>query len=179
MTENGDITPPSGKDAFARRVLHERARIMAARGRDQAGAAAGRLLVMLDLAGQACGVDLHAVLRVTDQVWSDMPRRPDCPPGVRGVHGYQADLYTVFDLSVLLGGAPLEAPGVMLLLRSVSSIPLGRIALLASGAAGTVEITGTPTPLTPSGFPQASLPDGRSLTVIDPARLFSSRYVGV
>ncbi|MBE7729553.1 chemotaxis protein CheW [Komagataeibacter sp. FXV3] len=179
MTENHDITPPSGRDAFARRVLHERAQIMAARGQEHTGAAAGRLLVMLDLAGQACGVDLHAVLRVTDPVWSDMPRRPDCPPGVRGVHGYQADLYTVFDLSVLLGGAPLEAPGVMLLLRSVSSIPLGRIGLLASGAAGTVEITGTPTPLTPSGFPQASLPDGRSLTVIDPARLFSSRYVGV
>lgn len=179
MTAGGDNTPPSGRDAFARRVLHERARIMAARGQEHTAGAAGRPLVMLDLAGQACGVDLHAVLRVTDPVWSDMPRRPDCPPGVRGVHGYQADLYTVFDLSVLLGGAPLEAPGVMLLLRSVSSIPLGRIALLASGAAGTVEITGTPTPLTPSGFPQASLPDGRGLTVIDPARLFSSRYVGV
>ncbi|AHI26064.1 chemotaxis protein CheW [Komagataeibacter xylinus] len=174
----GEVTPPSGRDAFARRVLRERARIMATRGQERMAGSAGRLLVMLDLAGQACGVDLHAVLRVTDPVWSDMPRRPDCPPGVRGVHGYQADLYTVFDLSVLLGGVPLENPGVMLLLRSVSSIPLGRVALLASGAAGTVEITGTPTPLTPSGFPQASLPDGRSLTVIDPARLFSSRYVG-
>ncbi|GAB6966488.1 hypothetical protein JCM25156A_05250 [Komagataeibacter kakiaceti JCM 25156] len=177
MTRDADHSP-AGNDAFARRVLRERARIMAARG-GGADATARRPLIMLDLAGQSCGVDLHAVLRVTDPVWSDMPRRPDCPPGVRGVHGYQGDLYTVFDLSVLLGGARLDSPGVMLLLRSVSSIPLGRIALLATSATGTVEIAGTPTPLTPSGFPQAHLPDGRGLTVIDPARLFSSRYVGV
>ena len=179
MTAGGIERPTGSSDAFARRVLRERARIMAARGQDDTQATTRRPLVMLDLAGQCCGVDLHAVLRVTDPVWNDMPRRPDCPPGVQGVHGYQGDLYTVFDLSVLLGGARLEKPGVMLLLRSVSSIPLGRIALLATSAAGTVEITGTPVPLTPSGFPQASLPDGRRLTVIDPARLFSSRYVGV
>ncbi|AZV38425.1 chemotaxis protein CheW [Komagataeibacter xylinus] len=171
--------PLAGREAFARRVLADRARIMAARADTEGPCVPARPLVLLDLAGQCCGVDLHAVLRVTDPVWSDMPRRPDCPPGVRGVHGYQGDLYTVFDLSVLLGGTALAQPGVMLLLRSVSSIPLGRIALLASGAAGTVDITATPTPLTPSGFPQARLADGRSMTVIDPARLFSSRYVGV
>lgn len=179
MTGGGPVARDSGNDAFARRVLHERARALAARDRPGAHIAPCRPLIMVDVADQPCGVDLHAVLRVTDPVWNDMPRRPDCPPGVQGVHGYQGDLYTVFDLSVLLGGARLERPGVMLLLRSVSSIPLGRIALLATSAAGTVEITGTPTPLTPSGFPQASLPDGRRLSVIDPARLFSSRYVGV
>lgn len=179
MMGNDGETQLIGRDDFARRVMHARARSMAARGGDDRHAMTARPLVMLDLAGQACGVDLHAVLRVTDPVWSDMPRRPDCPPGVRGVHGYQGDLYTVFDLSVLLGGARLEKPGVMLLLRSVSSIPLGRIALLATSAAGTVDVAGTPAPLTPSGFPQVGLPDGRSLTVIDPARLFSSRYVGV
>ncbi|BAK83373.1 chemotaxis protein CheW [Komagataeibacter medellinensis] len=173
------VTPDGGRDAFARRVLHERARALAGRAQVGVQAAPHRALIMVNVAEQPCGVDLHAVLRVTDPVWNDMPRRPDCPPGVQGVHGYQGDLYTVFDLSVLLGGERLEKAGVMLLLRSVSSIPLGRIALLATSAAGTVDITGTPIPLTPAGFPQASLPDGRRLTVIDPARLFSSRYVGV
>ncbi|MDT8872688.1 chemotaxis protein CheW [Komagataeibacter rhaeticus] len=174
----GERAAADARDAFARRVLHERARALASRAPAGRQAVPRRPLIMVDVADQPCGVDLHAVLRVTDPVWNDMPRRPDCPPGVQGCMAIRATCTPCSTCRCCWEGAAGKT-GVMLLLRSVSSIPLGRIALLATSAAGAVEITGTPIALTPSGLPQASLPDGRRLTVIDPARLFSSRYVGV
>ena len=169
-----------GQERFARRILAERAALLAAR-RDGATAQAspGRRMLVLDVGGRECCIDLDAGRRVTDPTWSDMPRRADCPASVRGVYGYQGDLYTVFDLAMLLEEGAQPEPGVMILLRSVSSVPLARIALLAGNARGVMDIPATAPSVLPSGFPTAVLPGGRHVVVLDPVRLFSVRYSGV
>ncbi|MBV1832818.1 chemotaxis protein CheW [Novacetimonas pomaceti] len=168
------------QERFARHILAERAATLAARhDAGMADATPGRSMLVLDVGGRECCLDLDAVLRVTDPMWSDMPRRADCPASVRGVYGYQGDLYTVFDLAMLMEEGEQDAPGAMILLRSVSSVPLARIALLAGAARGVMDIPATAPSVLPSGFPTALLPDGRHVVVLDPVRLFSSvRYSG-
>lgn len=179
MPADGDPADAT-QDRFARRILAERAALLAARhDANTAQEAPGRRVLVLDVGGRECCIDLDAVLRVTDPAWSDMPRRPDCPASVRGVYGYQGDLYTVFDLAMLLEEEAQPEPGVMILLRSVSSVPLARIALLAGAARGVMDIPATAPSVLPSGFPTAVLPGGRHVVALDPVRLFSVRYSGV
>lgn len=164
---------------YARATMQERARLFAARG-EQAGIQDGprRSAVILDIDGQGYAIDVPHVLRVTDPAWCAMPMRPDCPAGVRGVYGYGGNLYTVFDLSVLLGGAPMRAAGAMVLLRPASGLSVARFALLAGATTGVADIADASAgPSTP--HPLAVLPDGRVVAALDPARLFAARHFGV
>lgn len=159
--------------------MAERARLMAARGRAPSDDARRRAAVILDIGGQIHAIDLHHVLRMAEPAWSAMPRRPDCPAAVRGIYGYVGHLYTVIDLSVLLGGAPMESVGAMALLRPVAGLPVARIALLAGRTLGVEDIVDAPAAAALSAHPVASLPDGRLATALDPARLFAARQFGV
>lgn len=164
---------------YARRVMAERARQMAARGQVPAHDAGRRAAVILEVGGQIYAIDLHHVLRMAEPAWSVMPRRPDCPASVRGVYGYVGHLYTVIDLSVLLGGASMDHAGAMALLRPVAGLPVARIALLAGRTLGVEDVAGAPAAAPVSPHPMAALPDGRLVAVLDPARLFAARQFGV
>ncbi|GEB36324.1 hypothetical protein GLI01_03590 [Gluconacetobacter liquefaciens] len=168
-----------GADGYARRVMAERARLLAARGQTPRDDAGRRAAVILDVGGQGHAIDLHHVLRMTEPAWSAMPRRPDCPAAVRGVFGHVGHLYTVMDLSVLLGGAPMEHAGAMALLRPVAGLPVARIALLAGRTLGVDDVVDAPAAVSVPGHPMAALPDGRLVAVLDPARLFAARSFGV
>ncbi|MBB2155455.1 chemotaxis protein CheW [Gluconacetobacter diazotrophicus] len=185
-----DADDPSGRAGrYARRVMEERARLLAARGRQDEGHAGvvRRPAVILEVGDQGYAIDLRHVLRMTEPAWSAMPMRPDCPAGVRGVYGYVGNLYTVFDLSVLLGGAmmqaPDHAPGAMVLLRPVAGLSVTRVAVLAERTTGVMDVTdissagGAAGP--PAAHPMAALPDGRVVAALDPARLFATRHFGV
>jgi purine-binding chemotaxis protein CheW len=182
---------------YARRVMAERARLLAARGQKPGeedgpeGGAVRRQAVILEVGDQGYAIDLRHVLRMTEPAWSAMPMRPDCPAGVRGVYGYVGNLYTVFDLSILLGGAPLQAPGrepgAMVLLRPVPGLSVTRVAVLAGRTTGVMDVAdGAPAGASagasvgaPVMHPMAVLPDGRVVSTLDPARLFAVRHFGV
>ncbi|MBB2162377.1 chemotaxis protein CheW [Gluconacetobacter sacchari] len=159
--------------------MAERARLLAGRGRAPAPEAGRRAAVILEVGGQVHAIDLHHVLRMAEPAWSAMPRRPDCPASVRGVYGYVGLLYTVIDLSVLLGGAPMEHAGAMALMRPVAGLPVARIALLAGRTLGVEDVVDAPAaaPAHPvATHPVAALGDGRLVTVLDPARLFARPF---
>ncbi|GBQ90166.1 hypothetical protein AA13595_2832 [Gluconacetobacter johannae DSM 13595] len=168
-------------------MLEERARLLARRG--QAGGSqaqgqrdagpASRPAVTLEVGGQGYAVDLRHVLRITDPLWSAIPRRPDCPAAVRGVYGYVGNLYTVFDLSILLGGVAQADARAMLLLRPVPGLPVARVALLAGMTTGVMDVVDIDSSGPPAAHPLAGLPDGRVVAALDPVRLFSAHHFGV